>query len=230
MKCDHNIAIDLEWTSVFYANKPAGLHNEIIEIGAVKLGSNGDELDVFAEFVKPTYARSVTHRVRRITGIRDRDLAAARPFEDVLLSLANWIGNGRSRMITWGGVDRTQIFSECEAKGIKSGLPRRWLDLQKLYPRLMGTRRRQVSLGEAADWCGLEFDKRHRAMYDARATEQLFNMAATGSCTEQRRALSESIRCCVRERPLGASIADRCDASLAELLSSLASKDAITYA
>ncbi|MDO4805706.1 MAG: 3'-5' exonuclease [Coriobacteriales bacterium] len=231
MKYDYNIAIDLEWTPIFGTDRPEGLCQEIIEIGAAKLGPDGRELDTFSELVKPDFANGITRRVRRITGIRNRDLTEARSFEEVLHSLEEWVGSGRSRMITWDNTDRTQILRECSAKGIESRLSKqRWLDLQKLYPRIMGTRRRQVALGEAADWCGIEFDKRHRAVYDARATGQIFHMAATGECAEQRRVLESSVTHDAHENSCTASIADRCGSGLAELFANLASQDTMAYA
>ncbi len=231
MKYAHNIAIDLEWTPIFNADKPEGLCQEIIEVGAVKLDPNGKELNTFSELVKPTFASGITRKVRRITGIRHQDLTGARSFEEVLRSLEEWIGTERSRMITWGNTDRTQILCECNAKGIESQLcERRWLNLQKLYPRIMGTRRRQVALGEAADWCGIEFNKRHRAVCDAHVTGQIFHMAATGECAVQRNVLKGSVIHDARESSCSASISDRCGTGLAELLASLANQDAMAYA
>lgn len=230
MGYNYNIAIDLEFTPVHLSGGAAGLGCEIIELGAVRLDSKGNEIDAFSEVVKPMYAKGITRRVSRITGIRDADLARARHLESVMQSFAEWMGpNNGNRILTWGGSDRHQIQTECNAKGIDVPLPSRWLDLQRIYPRLMCTsRNRRVSLGEAADWCGLSFVNRHRALDDARATGQIFRMAAAGECQTQRHILDGGVKNGEDVGGCSASIGSgRNGNRLAELLASLSRQEAM---
>ena len=225
----YNVAIDLEFTPVPKGQRQGGLCYEIIEVGAVKLAPDGEVAGEFSHMVKPALTRGVSGRVHRMTGIGDEDLTCARPLGEVLQALVAWIGPGRARMVTWSDSDLKQIEEECVAKGLDVALPTRWLDIQTLYPRLMGmeNRRRRVALGEAADWCGIANEKAsaHRALYDAQMTAELFRMMSRGECAEHRRRVAEEL-----ERPKGesvctASIADRCG-GLADLLASLKEREA----
>lgn len=230
MAYDYNIAIDLEFTPVFNPAAPKGLGVETIEIGAAKLDSEGREMGTFSELVMPVYASTIARRVGRVTGLRMYHLAHARPFEEVVYRLVDWIGPGHHRMLTWDSSDRRVIADECKAKGLDVELPARWLDLQRIYPRLMGSGQRQVSLGCAADECGIAFERRHRALCDAQATGQIFRMAVEGELSVQQQLLASE----VKERPMTngcvSSIADRCGNGLAELLASLSGSEAVACA
>ena len=216
-----NVVIDLEFTPVPRDLHMGGLQHEIIEVGAVKLASDNTICGTFSHMVRPEFAHCVSGTVRRITGISDADLACARPISEVLEALASWIGPGRARMVTWSECDLKQIRTECAAKGINHRLPGRWLDIQRLYPRLVGLgKRRKVALGEAADWCGIDNDKAfaHRALYDARMTAEIFCAMASGEFQEHRARLDEELRC--EKRPCSTSIGSQCD-GLAALLAEL---------
>ncbi len=225
---DCNIVIDLEFTCVPKRVRTLGLANEIIEVGAAKLGPDGHELGRFSCLVKPWETAHVTGAVHRLTGIGDEDLVSARPLEVVLEQLVEWIGDRRARMVTWSGTDEWQLKTECAAKGIDcSALPRRWLDIQKLYPRLMGTCGRAVRLGEAADWCGISLDDNHahRGLDDALVTAEIFRMMAAGECSAQRQVLDTGIRGGEQDG-CASSIASRCGGDLAALLASLRAAEA----
>ncbi|WP_322150606.1 3'-5' exonuclease [Paratractidigestivibacter sp.] len=220
---DCDIIIDLEFTCVPKRERTLGLANEIIEVGAVKLAADGRELGRFSCLVKPREATHVIGPVRRLTGIDDNDLVDARPLEEVVEQLVAWIGAGRARMVAWSGTDEWQLKTECAAKGIDlSALPRRWLDIQRIYPRLMGTSGRAVRLSEAADWCGISLDNKHahRGLDDALVTAEIFRMMATGECAAQRAVLDSGIRSGQKDG-CASSIASRCGGDLAALLASL---------
>lgn len=221
-----NVVIDLEFTQIPRRLRRGGLRNEIIEVAAVKLAADGSVLGEFSHLVKPTLSASVSGAAHRLTGIGIEDLTCAKTLPDVLRMLEEWIGPGRARMVTWSGTDKAQIDLECQVKGVEPGLPSRWLDIQRLYPRLMGTRKRLVALGEAADWCGIPHDRSsaHRALYDAQVTAEVFRMMASGECAAQRAALDAEL---TRKEPTtcSSSIADRCG-GLAELFASLSAREA----
>lgn len=157
-------------------------------------------------------------------------LAHAKPFDDVVHRLVDWIGPGHHRMLTWDSSDRRVIADECKAKGLDVDMPSRWLDLQRIYPRLIGSDRGKVSLGCAADECGIVFEGRHRALCDAQVTGQIFRMAVKGELSVQQQLLASV----VKERPATnscvSSVADRCGNGLAELLASLSGSEAVACA
>ena len=219
-----NVVIDLEFTPVPRGRQLGGLRYEIIEVGAVKLEPDGSPAGEFSHMVKPTLANGVSGMVHNMTGIGDEDLTCARPLAEVIDALSEWMGPGRVRMVTWSGSDLRQIRQECAAKGIVHHLPGRWLDIQRIYPRLMGIRKRKVALGEAADWCGIANDKMsaHRALYDAQVTAELFRMMAAGELRDHRRALDAELR--DHAETCTTSIGAQCD-QLATLLEHLRAQE-----
>jgi len=199
MGYDNEVVLDAEWTSIPKRWNASGhLSQETIEIGAVRIASDGKrDDDTFTRLVKPTLTMKVSWRVSQMTGIGNEDIALARPLDYVLRELVEWIGPGRTRISTWGSCDLAQISRECAFKDIGWDLPTRWLNLQRIYPRLMGTNhKRCVGLEEAAEWCGLDFNRSaaHRALYDAKVTAKLFKYMASGDCLVQRKALDDTVR------------------------------------
>ena len=224
-----NVIIDLEFTFVPKGMRVGGIKNEIIEIGAVKVDALGTPIDTFSRIVKPTISGHVSNSVRHMTGISDDDLVTARPIDEVLAEFSRWIGEKPTRIVTWSPADKLQIGKECAAKGIEASLPSRWLDIQRIYPRIMGTKRRMVSLEEAAYWCGIDVERfsAHRALYDAQITAELFRMMATGECHAQRKVLETTLSQPKDSSACASSIADRCGGgALADLLAVLTSQEA----
>ena len=221
-----NVVIDLEFTPAAASGHAGSLACEIIEIGAVMVSPEGRVVGEFSQLVKPTLAKGVGGFVHHITGIGDEDLAQARTLSEVLPTFAAWAGPG-ARMVTWSGADRLQLVNECAAKDLDaSTLPRRWLDIQRVYPRLMGMRRRAVKLEEAASWCGIPFEatRAHRALYDAQITAELFRMMLAGDLAAQHKAIASQVKSPSDEKPLSSSLGGACS-GLADLLASLKAQE-----
>ena len=215
-----NIVVDLEFTPTPKSARHLGLRNEIIEIGAVRVDARGNTVDTFCKRVKPAYAAHIAPWIVNLTGICDADLRNAEPLEKVVESFAAWAGPGRTRLVAWSGTDKRQVEGECARKGIE--LPdqmRHWLDLQRVYPRLMrvGDRRKLMSLKPAADWTGaaLNADSAHQALYDAQVTAELLRQLLSGEYRQQRQALSAYLATPARRSEpsapgLTASLGSRC--------------------
>lgn len=221
-----NVVIDLEFTPTGAAGHACGTAYEIIEIGAVKVSPEGRVTGEFSQLVKPTLAKGVGGFVHHLTGIGNEDLIRARPLSEVLPAFATWAGPG-ARMVTWSPTDRLQLTHECAAKGLDAAaLPCRWLDIQRLYPRLAGIARRAVKLEEAANWCGIPFEanRAHRALYDAQMTAELFRMMLAGDLAAQREAMSSQVKSPSDEKPLSSSLGGACG-GLADLLASLRTQE-----
>ena len=221
-----NVVIDLEFTPTRRAGSERGLAYEIIEIGAVKVSTAGEVTDEFSRIVRPTLASGVSGFVHHLTGIGDEDLAQARPFDAMLPEFLEWAGPG-ARMVTWSGMDRAQLEHECAAKGVDTTvLPQRWLDIQRIYPMLIGIRRRPVKLEEAATWCGIEFEtsRAHRALYDAQLTAELWRMMLAGDLKAQHDAIASEVKSAADSKSLSTSLSSRC-ADLADLLASLKAQE-----
>ena len=192
-----NIVIDLEFTPVSKDHGVGGLKQEIIEIGAVKLDDRGEFCGEFSRLVSPELADGVERHVKALTSISSYDAYNAEPLNVVLFQFQNWIGDLSARMITWSGADKLQLKRECRAKRIPTDrMPGDWLDIQPLFPALMGIDRELVALEDAAEWYGIsaQDEHLHHALTDARITAGLLKGLITRSLVEQPEARA------VRER------------------------------
>lgn len=221
-----NVVLDLEFTQIPKGRRVNGLSTEIIEIGAVKIAPDGTIAGEFSHMVKPTLASGVSRQVNLMTGIANEDLTSARPLNEVLEALSQWIGTGRARFVTWSKTDQKQIERECSIKGIDVELPSRWLDIQRIHPRLMGSQKKFIKLGDAADWCGIENDKlsAHRALYDAQITAGIFLMMKSGEYEAHRARVEAEMNKSTEAQACSSSIADRCG-GLAGLFASLKAQE-----
>ena len=192
-----NIVVDFEWTGTPKETWRNGLRQEIIEVGAVKVFPDGAVVDTFARLVCPEIATAIDPCVRKLTGIQDCDVCEAAPFSQVMEEFFTWIGQGPVRMVAWSDNDQRQFEKECRAKGVEvPSQLRRWMDLQTVYPRVMGINyKRHLSLEDAAGWYGIEVDSAsaHRALYDARVTSEFLVELLTGGFEEHRLAMQQAM-------------------------------------
>lgn len=180
------IVLDFEFAPVPKQRQRRGLHNEIIEVGAVKLDYHGNVMGEFSQFVQTEFTEGVAFPVRELTGISAVDTAMADPLYMVIKRLSDWIGRYSAQVVCWSGADRRQLLTECQAKHIDlSAFPTDWADLQAFYTSIMDVGSHGcVSLGDAATWFGIEFDEStghaHSALADARVTAKLLKQAMDG--------------------------------------------------
>lgn len=140
----NHIVIDFEMNRVpkKFMPKNSGLKNEIIEIGAVRLNDDLHITDRFDAYVMPEYNSRITPVVTDITGITMKTLENAETFSKVITNFCEWIGDEPSKMYSWSDTDRLQLFTETKVKFEENSEIlskfRRWLDLQKIFTRIMG--------------------------------------------------------------------------------------------
>ncbi len=189
----YHIVLDLEMNPVAkeYKNAYGILKQEIIEIGAVKLNEYLEIVDTFDCFVKPEFNYQVTPYINKLTGIKSSSAMNAELFETALKNFETWIGDGSDiRLYSWSDNDLIQLKTECEFKEIP--FPenmKRWLDFQKVFPRLMNisNRRKHLALNEAIKYFDIEVDskKAHNALYDAVITSKLLVPFLNGEYKQQ---------------------------------------------
>ena len=192
-----NVIIDLEFNPTPKDIRKKGLKHEIVEIGAVKLNSKGQTLGTFSCTVRPTLSNAIAGKITHLTGIRTCDVSQSEELEASLIALAEWIETDNARIVSWSKNDRRQIEKECAFKDIE--IPKqlsRWLDLQVVYPRVMGVGNgRKMKLSTAIDWYGSEIDsdEAHRALYDAKMTAELMRQLVTGEHHLQQKAINSAL-------------------------------------
>lgn len=224
---EQNIVLDLEFTRAGKAARQEGLRCEIIQFGAVRVSPDGTAADSFECFVRPQTTGCITWQVQRLTGISWSDVASAEPFEKSLADFREWVGGATTRFVTWSPSDLQQLIDESAYKTLDFPFARnRWFDLQKVYPRLMGVRKKrgQVRLVDAAEWyCGGEVvrEQLHGAPYDAAVTAELFRLLKTGEYLAQKNMLADIVPAQGKHEVLSENLGDRF-ADLAKLRDELA--------
>ncbi len=152
------VAIDLETTGLDPKK------DTIIEVGAVRFRVDGTILDEYQQLVNP--GRGLTFRISQLTGITDRMLAQAPPWEEVRREVAAFIGDAAVV-----GHNITFDLNFLKAHGVHPrGQPLDTFDLATIL--LPG--RGRYNLGSLAEFLGVTLEDAHLALDDARATALIF--------------------------------------------------------
>lgn len=67
-------------------------YKEIIQIGAVKIGSNGEIEDTFTSYCKPRYNTQLSSYIKELTGITQNDISNSDDLVDVWNEFEEWRG------------------------------------------------------------------------------------------------------------------------------------------
>ena len=164
------IIMDLEWNNSF--NKATQkFMNEIIEIGAVKLDENLNQVDTFSELIKPVISKKLRSRIKTLTNISNEDVKAGRPFEKVVEDFAEWIGED-SVVMSWGDTDIRTLLTNCKWFMKKNSIDfiKKYADLQKYCQCFINMENvQQAGLSYAATCLEIDPDRfpHHRALDDS---------------------------------------------------------------
>ena len=145
------IVLDLEWNQAAYkVDEEEDLPFEIIEIGAVKLNKDREQVGTFSELIRPQVYPFLVRRTREITGLTDDDLdTKGIYFEDACAKFLDWCGKDYIFCI-WGPGDLLQLERNMSYYKIRIPwkYPLKYLDVQKLYALQEhdGKNRRQLEL------------------------------------------------------------------------------------
>lgn len=175
-----NIFIDLEMHPIprSYTDEREICSQEVIEVGAVKLNEQNEEIDSFCEFVKPAYVSKIYSKFKKLTGITTEDILDAAPLSDVLPRFIDWCGDDYT-IFSWSDSDIWQFLNETRLKGLENldGLTymyNHWRDFQQEFCELLRLEK-VMNLGRAVTLAGLDFSGReHDGLADARTTSLLY--------------------------------------------------------
>lgn len=110
-----HIVIDLEMNKIARNSEARKIcKSEIIEIGAVMLDENLQEIGNFRTYVKPEYNDKIAAEIRNLTGITDVMVANAPVFREAFRMFTNWcLGTGDEVTIyAWSDSDYNQVVKE----------------------------------------------------------------------------------------------------------------------
>ena len=183
-----HIVVDLEMNSLAkeYKVEKEICNREIIEIGAVVLDENYQEVNSFKTFVKPQYNDKIKPYFEKLTGISTTMVENAPVFEEALKMFCSWCKSmGEDvQLYQWSESDMEQIHSEMKLK---------WITLEDVYQKLLSNcldfqkefgdklhLTNAVSLKNAIMYAGIDFEgTEHDALDDARNTATLLKIVRT---------------------------------------------------
>ena len=172
------IVFDMEWNQ-----PPAGakleyendccLSNEIIQIGAVKIGEGKNFEDTFSVNIRPRKFTQMNHNVKKITGIDDRQLFEGADITDAVRDFRLWCG-GNFVFITWGYDDIGVLVNNLKYFGLDAEWLPKCYNLQMIFCAQTENLNKQYSLSYAAEQLGIALDKPlHNALTDAYYTAEI---------------------------------------------------------
>ncbi|MDD3348717.1 MAG: PolC-type DNA polymerase III [Bacilli bacterium] len=168
-----NADIDLRnATYVIYDLETTGfsaVYNEIIEIAACKV-NNGMIIEEFSEYVKPK--GHISSAITRLTSITEDDVRNAGTIEEVLPKFWKFI-NGSILVAHNATFDNSHLYENLKQLGILySVLPT--IDTLQFARIYYGDKLKKFSLNYVAKLFGVDLEQHHRAIYDAKATTEIF--------------------------------------------------------
>ena len=223
MSYECHIILDFEFNPVASQNRDI-VRDEIIEIGAIKLNPQFEEIGRLTCLVKPELHSFIDPKITKLTGIRTEDVENAVPFETAIEMLSDWIGPAKNRVYSWSDNDLWQLVDECNAKGVEFPANMyRWMDLQKVFQRVIGYPHRQcMALSYAANMLRIDFDKSHahRAIYDTEATAEILRRLKSPDYQLDLARAKQTF--CKSPQRMTYSIGSACRISLLQLMEKLA--------
>ncbi len=172
------VILDLEWNNT-YGRKTKSFINEIIEIGAVMLDENLQEISRYSSLIRSQIGKKLRGSVKQLTHITNEDLDSGIPFTKALSQLRHWIGNRDNTVITWGDGDIRVLIENCRYLNGIEIVPflSNYADIQAFFHSIFNSPpSRQVGLSAAAQLLGIdEADfSHHRALDDSLLTAEIF--------------------------------------------------------
>lgn len=166
------IVFDLEWNqgSPGRESDEPGLQFEIIEIGAVKLGPEGNAVSRFSRLVRPQVHLEMNQITGKLLHLHMRELEKGEPFVLAAEGFLEWCGKEPYLFCTWGGMDLTELQRNMKFYHMPplAGGPIAFLDVQKLFSIAFEDGKSRRALGYAVDFLGIaKGDPFHRALGDA---------------------------------------------------------------
>ncbi len=171
------IIMDLEWNNSF--NKATQKFvNEIIEIGAVKLDEQLNEISTFSELIKPVISKKLRSRIKNLTNITNDDVRSGKPFADVINDFKDWVGDDVVVM-SWGDTDIRTLLTNYKYFLKKESIDfiKEYADLQKYCQCFINMENvQQAGLSYAAECLEIDPEKypHHRALDDSLLSTECF--------------------------------------------------------
>lgn len=189
--------LDLEWNGA-YSRKAHGYFNEIIDIGAVKLDENLNELDRFQVMIRPVVSRKLSDIVQNLTHIEQEELDHGCTFQQAVSRFRKWIGNDPAAFLTWSQTDLLVLIEDFRYFYGRRDISfmAYYADIQRYCQRLMGVDMgQQLGLRNACEQLSISTEgmETHRALGDSILTAKVLQrVGEPSSLWEELRATDEA--------------------------------------
>ena len=179
----HHIFVDFEMNHIAgeYQEERTFSKMEIVEIGAVMLDDQYQEISSFRSYVRPEFNDKIEKQCTKVTGITTETVADAPVLWPALQQFVQWCGTEPLTVYAWSDSDLKQLKRELNLKEIECKelhrLCNNWVDFQRVFCDLLGIEKR-VALKHAINAIQSEFDgDEHDALWDARNTAKIFALS-----------------------------------------------------
>jgi len=168
------IILDNEWITTYYKIGSRSF-NELIEIGAVKLDENLNEISRFTALIRSTFTKKLSSRFQRLTNITTEEMQKnGMTFDQAVDLYTEWAGNDAVTM-TWSNSDLYVLLDNFKLRRNLGSVPfiGMYADLQKYAQSEMiatgHTITSQISVANAALSLAIPIDGigLHRALDDS---------------------------------------------------------------
>jgi len=162
------VIFDLEATC--WENRE-GKQNEIIEIGAVRVGRDtGNIIDTFDIFVKPRTNPTLSDFCKELTSIRQQDVDLGYDFVPAMFQFNQYLDKyDDDHIMAWGYYDRNQIMRESADKNadiieLETKLTNKYLNIKNQFAHTFGVKR--CGIVKALNILKLKFEGTHHRGID----------------------------------------------------------------
>ncbi|MBQ0065153.1 MAG: exonuclease domain-containing protein [Firmicutes bacterium] len=178
------VVVDLEMNPIQkkYKREKEIWKMETIQIGAVVLDENFQEISTFSTLVKPQYNEKIEKRYEQMTGITTEMVENAPIFKNAMEQFLSWCKHldDELEFLQWSDCDLMQIQKEIELKHLSFSNYEEflddWVDFQEEFGDTLGLGK-QISLNDALSYAHILFKgDRHNALHDARNTGYLLEI------------------------------------------------------
>ena len=168
------IILDNEWNTT-YRKINGKCFNELIEIGAVKLDSELNEISRFSVLIRSTFTKKLSSRFQRLTNITTEEMKQkGMTFSEAVSLYTEWAGDD-AVTLTWSNSDLYVLLENFRLRYGVDNIPfiGKYIDLQKYAQNemiLKGSKiTSQISVANAAIALGIPIDGigLHRALDDS---------------------------------------------------------------
>ncbi len=152
---------------------------EIIQIGAVKLNQDFENVGEFNQYIKPVVYKRIHPYVEKITGIKQKDLEDGKPFKEVFASFCDFMDVSQDILCSWGGDDIKSLYRNVKYHKLPlSDIPDRYINIQGFATSYLKYEPgRAIGLKNAVELLNLEIDSSfHNALNDAVYTAEIFKI------------------------------------------------------